>query len=41
MKSLRYSTLDEIDEDILVDVFWDAYRVKDNKFLNDLDRDTT
>lgn len=33
MKSLRYGTLDEIDQDILVDVLWDAYRVKDKKFF--------
>ncbi len=32
MKSLRYKTLDEIDDNILIEVLLDAYSMKDKKF---------
>jgi hypothetical protein len=32
MKSLRYTSLDEIDHDVLVDVLNDAFAVRDRKF---------
>jgi hypothetical protein len=32
MKSLRYTSLDKIDNEILIDVLNDAYSVKDKKF---------
>ncbi|MGB5665911.1 MAG: DUF1801 domain-containing protein [Maribacter sp.] len=32
MKSLRYTSLDEIDHDVLVDVLNDAFTVRDRKF---------
>jgi len=32
MRSLRYKTLDEIDDKVLIEVLLDAYSVKDKKF---------
>lgn len=32
MRSLRYRSLAEINDTILIEVLWDAYRVKDKKF---------
>ncbi len=34
MKSLRYNSLEEINNDILIDVLKDAYAVKDKKFYS-------
>jgi len=34
MKSLRYKSLEEIDNDILMEVLKDAYAVKDKKFYS-------
>lgn len=32
MKSLRYTSLDEIDNEVLIDVLNEAYAVKERKF---------
>jgi len=34
MRSLRYKSLEEIDDKVLTDVLLDAHRVKDMKFFN-------